>query len=116
MLNNVICAIDALGSATSTADNSLPAFPEENPDQVALATWLDKWDAYVASQGYMPMLSGKDPTGVVHLIEQDLSDYPVIAPAADGSNAQQVSTRAAKRADVIHHNNLTRCAGLKKSR
>ena len=57
MLNNVICAIDALGSATSTADNSLPAFPEENPDQVALATWLDKWDAYVASQGYMPMLS-----------------------------------------------------------
>ena len=86
----------------------MPAFPEENPDQVALATWLDKWDAFIASQGYMPMLSGKDPTGVVHLIEQDLSDYPVIAPAADGSNAQQVSTRAAKRADVIHQNKVRR--------
>ena len=37
MLNNVICAIDALGSATSTAENSMPAFPEENKDLVICA-------------------------------------------------------------------------------
>ena len=58
--------VDVLNSSLGSRDNSgaggaLPDFPEENPSNERLDPFLDKWDKYVAKQGYAPFLRGQEP-------------------------------------------------------
>ena len=45
MLNyaHPVCAIDALGSTTTSKESELPEFPGEDPGQEAISIWLNKW-------------------------------------------------------------------------
>ena len=107
MLNyaHPVCAIDALGSTTTSKESELPEFPGEDPGQEAISTWLNKWDAHLASTGYAPLLGGHEPTSVAHLRERDLSSYP--APTADMTDKEKANL-AWKRSELEHDNERIR--------
>ena len=84
-----IYAIDAFNTTPGQQMSAPPDFPGENPNQDALVKWLDAWDTYLATAGYAPMLAGRDPTSVSHLVERDLSTIP--APAEEMSETQRMS-------------------------
>ena len=99
-----VYAIDAFHS-TSDKMSAPPDFPGENPGQDALVKWLDAWDTYLASAGYAPMLAGRDPSSVSHLVERDLSSFP--APTADMSEGQKTGLLE-KRAEILYKNEIIR--------
>ena len=73
--------------------------------QEAISTWLNKWDAHLASTGYTPLLGGHEPTSVAHLRERDLSSYP--APTADMTDKEKANL-AWKRSELEHDNERIR--------
>ncbi|KAL1510525.1 hypothetical protein AB1Y20_006828 [Prymnesium parvum] len=97
---------DVVGAVpTSSSHSSTPDFPEEDPPKEALDKWVDAWDAYAATNGYAPMLQGRDPPSVIQFTERDLSLIPAL-PSEAGASA--VAAREALRAQIIHDNAIKR--------
>ncbi|KAL1528228.1 hypothetical protein AB1Y20_009586 [Prymnesium parvum] len=94
---------DVVGAVpTSSSHSSTPDFPEEDPPKEALDKWVDAcspgWDVYAATNGYAPMLQGRDPPSVIQFTERDLSLIPAL-PSEAGASA--VAAREALRAQII---------------
>ncbi|KAL1511212.1 hypothetical protein AB1Y20_006026 [Prymnesium parvum] len=101
---SVAFASDVVGaSPTSSPHSSTPDFPEEDPTREALDKWIDAWDAYAATNGYAPMLQGRDPPSVIQFTERDLTLIPALPPDA---GASAIAAREALRAQVIHDNSI----------
>mmetsp|Transcript_12798 Transcript_12798/g.19222 ORF Transcript_12798/g.19222 Transcript_12798/m.19222 type:complete len:354 (-) Transcript_12798:6-1067(-) len=106
----VAFASDVVGAVpTSSPSSSTPDFPEEDPTKEALDKWIDAWDAYAATNGYAPMLQGRDPPSVIQFTERDLSHIPALPPDA---GASAIAAREALRAQVIHDNAIKRAQRL----
>ncbi|KAL1520682.1 hypothetical protein AB1Y20_022251 [Prymnesium parvum] len=102
----VAFASDVVGAGpTSSPQSSTPDFPEEDPPKEALDRWIDAWDAYAATNGYAPMLQGRDPPSVIQFTERDLSAIPAL-PSEAGASA--VAAREALRAQILHDNAIKR--------
>ena len=104
-MENHVYAIDALNSEKPSDKSAAPDFPGENPSHDAIVKWLDAWDAHLATTGFAPMLAGRDPTSVSHLIERDLTAFPEIT---DGMTELQKSNLMEKRAEIEYKNKIIR--------
>ena len=105
-IDNHVYAIDVMGSEKLSDKSAAPPdFPGENPSHDAIVNWLDAWDAYLATTGYAPMLAGREPTSVSHLIERDLSGFP--EPTAELTEVQKANLLE-KRAEIDYKNKIIR--------